>query len=288
MPDAPNGRTGGQLVVDALRTHGADTVFLVPGESYIEVLDALYDASNEIKVVTCRHESAAANMAEAYGKLTGRPGICIVTRGPGACHASLGVHNARQDSTPMILLIGQVPRRSMGREAFQEIDYRQMFGSVAKWVEQVDHAERVPELMRRAFSVATSGRPGPAVLALPEDMQRERSDVADGRPYQPVRAHPGAQEVETARALLSAAERPLMIVGGGSWTAEAARHITAFAGMNNLPTCCSFRRQDIFDNEHPNYIGDLAYAPDPKLVAHVKAADFVLAVGARLDEISTG
>jgi len=287
MPlDLPE-RTGGQLIVDALRTHGVDTVFCVPGESYIEVLDALYDASNEIKLITCRHEGAAANMAEAYGKLTGRPGVCIVTRGPGACHASLGVHNAQQDSTPMILLVGQVPRANFGREAFQEIDYRAMFGSLTKWTSQIEAAAQIPEAMHRAFSTAASGRPGPVVLAMPEDVLRERCEAADGETYRVTNPSPGARDMERLAALLAGAERPMMIVGGSGWTPEASRQITAFAGARNLPACCTFRRQDIFDNEHPNFVGDLAFVPDPRLVARLKQADLVLAVGARLDEVAT-
>ncbi len=280
-------RTGGQLIVDALRVHGADTVFCVPGESFIEVLDALYDASNEIRLVTCRHEGAAANMAEAYGKLTGRPGVCIVTRGPGACHASLGVHNAQQDSTPLILLVGQVPRDHMGREAFQEIDYTHMFGTMTKWVAQIDSPARIPEMMHRAFTTATSGRPGPVVLAMPEDMLREASDAADTPRYQPVTPAPNSRDMDILSGMLRQAERPLMIVGGGGWTPEACRQIVAFAGAHNLPTCCTFRRQDIFDNDHPNYIGDLAFVPDPKLVARLEDADLVIAVGTFLGELAT-
>ena len=280
-------RNGGQLIVDALRIHGTDTTFCVPGESFIEVLDALYDASNEVKLVTCRHEGAAANMAEAYGKLTGRPGICIVTRGPGACHASLGVHNAQQDSTPLILLVGQVPRDHMGREAFQEIDYTHMFGKMTKWVAQIDSPSRIPEMMHRAFTTATSGRPGPVVLAMPEDMLRESCEAVDTPPYQTVNPAPRARDIDVLAGLLREAQRPMMIVGGGGWTPEACRQIVAFAGSHNLATCCTFRRQDIFDNEHPNYIGDLAFVPDPKLIARLGEADLVIAVGTFLGELAT-
>ncbi len=286
MPTPPKPRTGGQLLADALVIHGADTVFCVPGESYLALLDALYDHGDRIKVVTCRHEGGAANMAEVYGKLTGRPGICMVTRGPGACHGSLGVHTARQNSSPMIFLVGQVARAHLGREAFQEIDYRRMFGQSAKWVEQVDDAARVPEMMHRAFTVATSGRPGPVVLALPEDMLREPA-AADLPRYRPAALHPGREDMATLRARLAAAKRPMTMVGGGGWTARACRQIVAFAGANNLPTCCSFRRQDVFDNDHPNYAGDLGTGANPKLVARVREADLLIVVGARLGEITT-
>ena len=199
-------RTGGKVLVDQLALHGAELAFCVPGESYLAVLDALYDAP--IRLVTCRHEAAAANMAEAYGKLTGRPGICLVTRGPGATHASIGVHTAYQDSTPLILLIGQVGRDMLEREAFQEIDYRRMFNSMAKWVAQIESAERIPELLARAFTVATAGRPGPVVLALPEDMLVDEVDVADPGPYTPVHTHPGREELERLRQLLDASRAP--------------------------------------------------------------------------------
>lgn len=287
MSPSPLPRTGGQLVVDALKGHGVDMAFAVPGESYLAVLDALYDASNAIKLITCRHEAGAANMAEAYGKLTGRPGICMVTRGPGACHASIGVHNAMQDSTPLILLIGQVARGHRDREAFQEIDYRRFFGQMTKWAAEIDSAARIPEYMHRAFTVATSGRPGPVALALPEDMLRETASVADAPAYRSLRAHPGRRDMETLRALLGQAARPIMLVGGGGWTPDSCRQIAAFAGANDLPTCCSFRRQDIVDNGHPNYVGHLNTDPDPRLLERLRAADLVLVVGARLGEIST-
>jgi acetolactate synthase-1/2/3 large subunit len=202
-------RTGAGLLVDQLLVHGAEVAFGVPGESYLAVLDALHDAP--LRFVSCRHEVGAANMADAYGKLTGRPGICMVTRGPGATHAAGGIHTAYQDSTPLILLIGQVGREMMGREAFQEIDYRHMFGPMAKWVEQIDSADRIPELVSRAFHVATSGRPGPVVLALPEDMLVEESDAADALPYTVTRVHPAAADLEQVRASLAEAERPLAV-----------------------------------------------------------------------------
>ena len=284
---SPDSRTGGQILVDALRIHGVDTAFCVPGESYLAVLDALYDAANEIRLITCRHEAGAANMAEAYGKLTGKPGVCLVARGPGACHASIGIHNASQDSTPMVVLVGQVARPDQDREAFQEIDFRRMFGSMTKWAGQVDQPQRIPEMVSRAFHIAASGRPGPVVLALPEDILRERAEARDTGPYRALRAHPGSTDMAELARILGAAERPVMVVGGGGWTPEACEQIVAFAEANDLPTCCSFRRQDIFDNSHHNYIGDLGYAPDPALVERVGAGDVVLVVGARLGEIAT-
>ena len=226
-------RTGGRLLVDQLVVHGVDIAFGVPGESYLAVLDALYDAP--IRFVACRHEVGAANMADAYGKLTGRPGICMVTRGPGATHAAGGIHTAFQDSTPLILLIGQVGRDMMGREAFQEIDYRHMFGPMAKWVEQIDDPGRIPELVSRAFHVATSGRPGPVVLALPEDMLVEESAVADAKPGAVIRVHPDPAHVERAREMLAGAERPLVVVGGAPWSVEAHDALTAWCTDERAP-----------------------------------------------------
>src|SRR5215472_17426206 len=214
-------RSGGQVLVDQLVIHGADMAFCVPGESYLEVLDALYDARERIRLVNARQEAGAANMAETYGKLTGRPGICLVTRGPGACQAAVGVHTAMQDSTPMILLVGQIARETTDRESFQEIDYRQMFGTVAKWAAQIDQAERVPEYMARAFHVATSGRPGPVVLALPEDMLTDRVDVRDAEPYQAIQPSPSTADIERVAELLKKAERPLLMVGGSRWNDAA-------------------------------------------------------------------
>jgi acetolactate synthase I/II/III large subunit len=278
--------SGGQLVVAALRAHGVDMAFSVAGESYLEVLDALFDAP-EIRLVTCRQEGGAAFMAEAYGKLTGRPGVLLVTRGPGACNASIGIHTAFQDSTPMVVLVGQVARHQLDREAFQEVDFRKMFAPLAKWVAQIDLAERVPELMNQAFQVATSGRPGPVVLALPEDMLRDRRAATVVGPYRPVRAHPGAADLAELRRLLAAAERPMMLVGGGGWSNEACRDIDRFAQDNDLPVCCSFRRQDILDNRLPCFVGDLGTGASPSLVARIKEADLLLAVGARIGEITS-
>jgi acetolactate synthase-1/2/3 large subunit len=278
--------SGGQLVVAALRAHGVRMAFSVAGESYLEVLDALFDAP-DIHLVTCRQEGGAAFMAEAYGKLTGRPGVLLVTRGPGACNASIGVHTAFQDSTPMVVLVGQVARHQIDREAFQEVDFRKMYPPLAKWVTQIDLADRVPELLNQAFQVATSGRPGPVVVALPEDMLRERAAATVVGPYHAVHAHPGAADLAEMRRLVAAAERPLMLVGGGGWSDAASADIARFAGQNALPVCCSFRRQDIVDNRLPVFVGDLGTGAAPALVQRFKAADLVLAVGARIGEITS-
>jgi acetolactate synthase I/II/III large subunit len=276
--------SGGQLVVASLRAHQVDMAFSVAGESYLEVLDALFDAP-EIRLVTCRQEGGAAFMAEAYGKLTGKPGVLLVTRGPGACNASIGIHTAFQDSTPMVVLVGQVARSQIDREAFQEVDFRRMFAPLAKWAAQIDLAERVPELVNQAFQVATSGRPGPVVLALPEDMLRDRRAAEVAGPYHAVRAHPGAADLAELRRLLAAAQRPMMLVGGGGWSDAACRDITRFAEANDLPVCCSFRRQDIVDNRRSCFVGDLGTGASPALVARIKESDLLLAVGARIGEI---
>jgi acetolactate synthase-1/2/3 large subunit len=280
-------RTGGQILVDQLKLHGVDTCFGIPGESYLAVLDALHDA-NSIKFVICRQEGGAAMMAEAYGKMTGRPGICLVTRGPGATNASSGVHVAFQDSTPLILLIGQVGLDAIEREAFQEIDYRRMYGQMAKWVAQIDDAARIPEFMSRAFHTATSGRPGPVVLALPEDMLTATAAVADAEPYRPVEPHPGPEAMAEVRRLLAAARRPFLILGGSLWDEAACQAVRSFAEKNRLPVGTSFRRADRFDNLHPCYAGDVGIGPNPKLAERVKAADLLLVIGARLGEMTTG
>jgi acetolactate synthase-1/2/3 large subunit len=280
-------RTGGQLLVDALKVHGADTAFCVPGESYLAVLDALYDAREAIKLVVCRQEGGAANMAEAYGKLTGKPGICMVTRGPGATNAAVGVHTAFQDSTPMILFIGQVGTDFVEREAFQEVDFRRMYGQMAKWVASIDRVERIPEFLSHAFHCAMSGRKGPVVLALPEDMLTQTAAVADTDPYREVAAHPGADDIATLRAMLAKAQRPLAILGGSGWTANACADLRKFVEVNGLPAACAFRFQDLFDNSHANYAGDIGMGINPKLAQRVKDADLLLVIGARLGEITT-
>ena len=222
-------RTAAQILVDALKIHGVDTAFCVPGESYLAVLDALYDAREAIRLIVARQDGGAAYMAEAWAKVTGRPGICFVTRGPGATNASIGVHTAQQDSTPMILFIGQVPGEFADRESFQEVDYRHMFGPMSKWVAQIERADRVHEYVSHAFHLATSGRPGPVVLALPEDMLTQTASVADAGPYQVVQASPSAGDLEKLRALLAQAKRPLAILGGTVWTRDACRNLKAFA-----------------------------------------------------------
>jgi acetolactate synthase-1/2/3 large subunit len=276
-------RSGGQVLVDQLVLHGTELAFGVPGESYLAVLDALHDAP--LRLVVTRHEGGAANMAEAYGKLTGRPGVCLVTRGPGATHASNGVHTAFQDSTPMLLLVGQVARATVGREAFQELDYRAVFGSMAKWATQIDSAERVPEIVARAFAVATSGRPGPVVLALPEDMLTDEVDVPDARSHRRVAAAPGAQEMARLRDLLADATSPMAIVGEGGWTAQAGADVAAFAEAHAVPVAASFRCQDYVDNASPAYAGHAGLGMDPTLARRIGEADVLLAIGGRLGEI---
>jgi acetolactate synthase I/II/III large subunit len=278
-------RTGGRILVDQLALHGADLAFGVPGESYIDVLDALRDSP--VRYVTCRHEGGAANMAEAYGKLTGRPGLCFVTRGPGATQASVGVHTAFQDGTPLLLLVGQVPREDAEREAFQEIDYRRMFGQLAKWVAQVDQVERIPELIARAFRVATSGRPGPVVLALPEDVLAERATVPDASPYAPAQAAPAVAELEALRRLLESAERPLAVVGGQPWSAAAGAALAAWCEASGVPVAAAWRCQDYVDNEAPCYAGHLGLGADPALQARLRDADVLLVIGTRLGDIET-
>jgi acetolactate synthase-1/2/3 large subunit len=278
-------RHGGKLLVDQLLLHGTDTAFAVPGESYLAVLDGLFDSP--LRLITCRHEAGAANMADAYGKLTGRPGICLVTRGPGATQASVGVHTAFQDSTPLILLIGQVASDQFDREAFQEVDFRRMFGQLAKWVAQIDRVDRIPEYVARAFATACSGRPGPVVLALPEDMLSSEVDAPDARPFRPVQPHASAGEIEQLRDLLSAAERPFVLVGGGGWTARAADDMRTFVEANELPAGAAFRRQDSLDNDSPSYVGDVGIGVNPKLAARVREADVLLVVGPRLGEATT-
>jgi acetolactate synthase-1/2/3 large subunit len=280
-------RTGGQLIVDQLLIHGAELAFCVPGESYLPVLDALYSVRDRIRLITCRHESGAANMAEAYGKLTGKPGICLVTRGPGATNASIGVHTAFQDSTPMILLIGQVGTDFMEREAFQEIDYRRMFGPMAKWVAQIDRTDRIPEFMARAYQVATSGRMGPVVLALPEDVLSGTAEVDDVRPWQRIETAPSAQALDKLSRLLGEAQRPFLLVGGSGWNETACADLQRFAETQQMPVGCEFRAQDLFDNAHPNYAGDVGIGVNPKLAERIKSSDLLIVLGARLGEITT-
>ncbi len=280
-------QTAARHLVDALVMNGVTHVFCVPGESYLAVLDALYDLRDRIKLVVCRHEASAANMAEAYGKLTGKPGIVMVTRGPGATQGSVGVHTAFQDSTPMIMFIGQVARDMLDREAFQEIDYRQMFGPVAKWASEIDVAARAGEYVNRAFATAQNGRRGPVVLALPEDMLTEDVESETLPPAPVSMAAPDERSLEMLREHLGGAERPFLLVGGGGWTHEAVLDLKKFVEATGIPVGASFRSKDLFDNLHPQYAGDVGIGPNPKLVERLKASDLVIAFGPRLGEMTT-
>ncbi len=280
-PAAP--RLAGHVLVDQLRLHGVDHVFCVPGESYLPVLDGLVDA--DVQVTVCRQEGGAAIMAEAYGKLTGRPGVCMVTRAPGAANAFAGVHVASQDSTPMILLVGQIDRAMRDREAFQEMDYRAVFGSQVKWAAEIDQAERIPEYLSRAFHVALSGRPGPVVLALPEDMLGETVTVADARPCHVPETLPPAAQIQALADRLADAQRPLAILGGSRWDARSVQAFGAFAERHALPVAVQFRRQMLCPVDHPCFIGDLGLGADPRLLEAIRESDLILAVGGRLSEI---
>jgi acetolactate synthase I/II/III large subunit len=277
-------REGGRILVDQLVLNGVDTAFCVPGESFLPVLDALHDGP--VRLVVCRQEGGAAHMAAAHGRLTGRPGVCLVTRGPGATNASVGVHNAAQDSAPMLLLVGQVPRGLRRREAFQELDLPAVFGPMAKWAAEVDDAARLPELVARAITVSVSGRPGPVVLGLPEDVLADKVEAADARPATATQAHPSPAALAELRELLAAAGRPLLLAGGPGWTAAAAADLRAVAESSRLPVAVSFRSQDLLDNRSPSYAGPLGNNADPALLARVQAADLVVAAGPRLDELT--
>jgi acetolactate synthase-1/2/3 large subunit len=276
-------RTGGQLIVDALKANGVSRVSCVPGESYLAVLDALYESG--IETVVCRQEGGAAMMADTWGRLTGEPGICMVTRGPGATNASAGLHIARQDSIPMILFIGQVQREAREREAFQEVEYRRAFTEFAKWVGEIDDARRIPEFVTRAFAVATSGRPGPVVLTLPEDMLVEEVEAPKAKPYTPVEAHPGPSQMAAFAKMLDEAKRPVFIIGGTRWSEESVAGFKAFAENNKLPVGCSFRRQMLFDHLSPSYAGDVGIGINPALAKEIKEADLVVLLGGRLSEM---
>jgi len=281
-------RTGGRILVDNLLLQGVELAFCVPGESYLPVLDALYDVRDRLRLIVCRQEGGAAYMAEAYGKLTGRPGIVFVTRGPGASNAAIGIHTAAQDSTPLIVFVGQVGSDFADREAFQEIDYRRMYGSIVKWVAQIERPERIPEYIARAFRVAQSGRPGPVVLALPEDMLAATVAVADLARIDVPAVQPAPPQIAQLRALLAAAQRPLVVAGGSGWNADACANLARFAEGNALPVACAFRNQDVFDNRHLNYAGDVGIGINPKLAARVRDADVLLVIGERLGEMVTG
>jgi acetolactate synthase-1/2/3 large subunit len=284
MAEAKTGRTGGKLLADALVAQGVTHAFCVPGESYLDLLDGLYSVRNRLQLVTCRFEAGAIHMAEAYGKLTGKPGVAIVTRGPGACHAAIGVHVAQQDSTPLVLLVGQIPVEETDRETFQEVDYRRMFSPIAKWVTQIDDEKRIPELMAHAFDVAVSGRPGPVVIAISEEMQKRMANVPDIGPATVLPPHPAPDAVERMMAMLAKAKRPLAVLGGSRWSDQGKADIRDFLLANDLPVAVGFRRQGIFDGTSENYVGDLGVGADPGLVAHAKDADLIIAIGSRLGE----
>ncbi|MCA3310993.1 MAG: thiamine pyrophosphate-binding protein [Roseomonas sp.] len=284
MAEAKTGRTGGKLLADALVAQGVTHAFCVPGESYLDLLDGLYSVRNRLQLVTCRFEAGAIHMAEAYGKLTGKPGVAIVTRGPGACHAAIGVHVAQQDSTPLVLLVGQIPVEETDRETFQEVDYRRMFSPIAKWVTQIDDEKRIPELMAHAFDVAVSGRPGPVVIAISEEMQKRMAAVPDIGPANVLPPHSAPDAVARMMAMLGKAKRPLAVLGGSRWSDQGKADIRDFLLANDLPVAVGFRRQGIFDGNSENYVGDLGVGADPGLVAHAKDADLIIAIGSRLGE----
>ena len=284
-------RLAGHALVEALVAQGVSTVFGVPGESYLAALDGFHEHRDKIRFIACRQEGGAAFMAEAQGKLTNRPGVCFVTRGPGATNASIGLHTAFQDSTPMVLFIGQVASDQRDREAFQEVDYRQMFGpgtlGFAKWVGEVHDADRLPEYVSRAFHTAMQGRPGPVVLVLPEDMLTKATTAPVLPRAEPAQAWPAPGGLRDVRAMLLASERPFVIVGGGGWDAAACAAMQRFAENWKLPVGCAFRFQDVFDNRHPHYAGDVGIAINPKLAERICHADLVLAIGPRLGEMTT-
>lgn len=277
--------TGGQALVEALAVHGTTHVFCVPGESYLFALDALYDSP--IRLITCRQEGGAANMADAFGKLTGKPGICFVTRGPGATNASIGVHTAFQDSTPMILFIGQADQSMLDREAFQEVDFRAMFAPLAKWAAEIRDPNRIPEYVAHAFHLAVSGRPGPVVLSLPEDVLSGACTAAATKPYRKSEPSPSREAMRKCHAVLMKAERPFLILGGPGWNAEAVGDVRKFAESFDLSVCTSFRAKDRYDNTLPNYCGELGIGAAPSLVKRLKESDLLICVGARLGEMTT-
>jgi acetolactate synthase I/II/III large subunit len=281
-------RHGGRILADALAGHGVRTAFGVPGESFLPVLDGLHDLKDRLKFVICRQEGGASYMAEAWAKLTGEPGVLFVTRGPGATNGSVGVHTAFQDSTPMLVLVGQVGNDFVEREAFQEIDYRRMYGPLTKWAAQIDRAERIPEYVSHAFHTATAGRPGPVLLALPEDMLFSEAAVADAPRFRTPRAAPSPADMKELERLLAGAQRPFVLVGGGGWTGRATDALRGWAEAAGIPVGAAFRCQDYLDNRHPNYAGDIGIGINPRLAQRVKDADLLLVIGARLGEMTTG
>ena len=283
MRGKDNLRSAAEVLVDQLRIHSVRHVFCVPGESYLAVLDAFHDS--DLTVTVCRQEAGAAIMAEAVGKVTGRPGVCFVTRGPGATNAAHGIHIARQDSTPLVMFVGQVARETRGREAFQELDYRAVFGSMAKWATEIDDAARVPEIVSRAFHTAANGRPGPVVVAIPEDMLVERIAVDDAPPFSAIETSPGLYEMQKFAELLAAARAPVAVLGGSRWSQEACDRMARFAEKYKLPVCTTFRRGHLFDQTHSCYAGDLGIGPNPKLLERIKSSDLVIVIGGRLGEL---
>lgn len=283
MRGKDNLRSAAEVLVAQLRIHGVQHVFCVPGESYLAVLDAFHDS--DLTVTVCRQEAGASMMAEAIGKVTGRPGVCFVTRGPGATNGAHGVHIAQQDSSPLIMFVGQVGRDMREREAFQELDYRAVFGSMTKWTTEIDDPARVPEIVSRAFYIAANGRPGPVVIAIPEDMLVERIAVDDAPPYAPVETSPGPVEMAKFAEMLGAARAPIMLLGGSRWSQDACDRIGRFAEKCALPVATTFRRGSLFDQTHPCYAGDLGIGPNPKLLERVKSSDLVIMVGGRLGEL---
>jgi acetolactate synthase I/II/III large subunit len=278
-----NLRSAAEVLVDQLRIHGVRHVFCVPGESYLAVLDAFHDS--DLAVTVCRQEGGACMMAEAVGKVTGRPGVCFVTRGPGATNASHGIHIAKQDSSPLVLFVGQVAREMREREAFQELDYSAVFGSMTKWSVEIDDPARVPEIVSRAFYTAANGRPGPVVVALPEDMLVERIAVADAPPFAAIETSPGAAGMAKFADMLGSARAPIFLLGGSRWSQEASDRLGRFLQKYSLPVCTTFRRGSTFDQTHACYAGDLGIGPNPKLLARIKSADLVVMVGGRLGEL---
>lgn len=280
-------RTGGQVLIDMLRVNGVDTIFGVPGESYLAALDALHDCSNTMKYYTTRQEGGAAFMAAAYSDATGKPGVCFVTRGPGVTNASIGVHTAQQGSTPLILLIGQIPRAHRDREAFQEIDYRRYLGHLVKWVAEVDDPARLPEYLNRAIRTAMSGRPGPVALALPEDMLAQLTDTSDLPPVKLTPVPPSASDLEQISQMLATANRPLLLLGGTCWNEEGHKAAIHFAEAHGIPVAVSFRRQGLFPHDHSNFIGNLGFGGNPMPNEYARSADLIIALGARLNDGTT-
>ena len=280
-------RTGAQILVASLLNHYVDKIFCVPGESYLSVLDALYDYRNEISLINANHETGASNMAEAYGKLTGSPGIAFVTRGPGACHASIGVHISKQDSSPMILFIGQVESSLYGKESFQEIDYLNMFSKVAKWTYQISKVDEIEKITHKAFQVANTGRKGPVVISLPEDILSKKTSQKKLTIYKTKKPKLMMNKITKLKSLVARAKKPIMILGGGNWTTESRLGIEKFSLQNHLPVVTSFRRQDLIDNRCENFVGTLGTSVSPELLNSFKDADVILAVGARLSDMST-